>query len=161
MVERRGFDAGAAGVRAAGVATKPPMEAPPAGLPAPLASALGRRYDRLPVVAVRSRRGIRQLDRAESRWIRHVLRRYPLTDAAQLTVEQWWHAQIARACSGAAAMLERLETVGGTANLPPRPWRPAWLFQLWWNTLGPGARTWLRNRHSSFPKMTRGFCSRH
>lgn len=61
--------------------------------------------------------------------------RHPLTDAAQASIEKRWLAQVGRACGSVLAV---------TPELPPQPWRPTWLFQLWWNTLGPGARTWLR-----------------
>ena len=73
-----------------------------------------------------------------------------MTDAAQTSIEKWWLAQVARACGSVVAVVEQLETAGVTAMLPPQPWGPARLFHLWWNTLGPGARTWFRNRRARF-----------
>lgn len=152
MVEQGGF-----GARRGSVGVKPPMEALPPELPAPLASALARRYEQLPVVRVRSRRDIRRLDHTESRWIRRAVGRYSPTDAAPASIEEWWLAQVARACGGVVALLEQLEMAGVTPELPLQPWRPTWLFQLWWNTLGPGARTWMRNRRASFRDVIRSF----
>lgn len=83
-------------------------------------------------------------------------RRHSLTDAAQANIEKWWHAQVTRPCSSVVTVLEQLETAGVPPELPPQPWRPTWLFELWWNTLGPGARTWLRNRRAPFGRVTRG-----
>lgn len=145
MVDRGGF---VAGWSAAG--TKPPMEAPPPELPAPLASALARRYERLPVVRLRCRRDIRRLDHAESRWIQRALRPHSPAEAPQANIKKWWLAQVARAYGSVVAVLEQLETAEVTAVLPPQPWGPTWQFHLWWNTLGPGARTWFRNRRALF-----------
>ena len=143
MVDQGGFAAASGSI-----GHKPPMEAPPSELPPSLASALARRYEQLPVVRVRYRRDIRRLDRAESLWIRRALRQHLHADAVRANTEQWWLAQVTRACSSVVAVLEQLESAGVAPELPPQPWRPTWLFQLWWNTLGPGARTWLRNRRA-------------
>lgn len=146
---------------AGAVGTKPPIEPPPPELPLSLASELARRYDGLPVVRIRSRRAIQALDHAESKWIRSALQRYPLSGAVKDRAEEWWRAQVVRACGSVIVVLEKLEAAGAGPELPPQPWRPTWLFQLWWNTLGPGARTWVRNRRASFRRVTHGFRWRH
>ncbi len=126
-------------------------------LPPDLISHLSNRLDRLPVNRIRTLADYYALCSIETDHVRRLAREFNLTVEQHAMVESWWRERVRKRLAGvldsileeAGSRRHRL-TVRYLSNNPssntPRLLHKA-LWQLKFNTLGPGGRTWFGNRY--------------
>lgn len=132
----------------------PAMGTPPSKVLASMASDLASRYDRLPVHRIRRRADFWALRRVEKEHVERLARRYELDETTREVAENWWLGEVARRCSAARIRIDRQERRHLHQMPRHRTFRSNALFQLYWNTVGPGGRTWLGNRYATIRRYT-------
>jgi hypothetical protein len=143
------------------VALEPIDEHPVAALPdlggrsAAISRDLDERFARVPFHRVRGRSDSWALRAVEVDHIRRVALRLPGSDADRQGLEAHWLGRIDRQLAGAN---ERFSFRDGEETLNSRVASRLRghnaVFQVWWNTLGPGARCWLANRYGPIRHRT-------
>jgi hypothetical protein len=127
----------------------PPMRPPPPEVPATMAGELASRYDRLPVQHIRRHADLWALRRVEEEHVDRLARRHQLDEVARDVTVGWWLAEVQRRCASMSARLAR-EDRSRLQQIHRHPrFRSNAVFQLYWNTVGPGGRTWFGNRYSA------------
>ncbi len=129
-------------------------ESPPAGLPAALVADLEHRYAQLPVHRIRKDADFWALRRVEEAHVKRLARRHELDAVTRGAALDWWLGEVQLRCSGARARLHREEQRRLRRVARRRYFRSKALFQLYWNTVGPGGRTWLGNRYATIRRYT-------
>lgn len=117
-----------------------------------MARELASRYDQLPVHRIRRHADVWALRRVEEEHVERVARRYQLDDVARDATLDWWLGEVQRRCAGTSARLDeqrRLQRI----HRHPR-FRSNAVFQIYWNTVGPGGRTWFENRYATIRRYT-------
>jgi hypothetical protein len=119
-----------------------------------VADDLARRFIEIPFARVRRWADYWAVRDIEIDHIRLVARRYGISDEDRDSLEAHWLARVDREL---AETMESLHDRG----VEPRPrssiarhLRWNWLRQLWFNTFGPGAKTWFGNRHTTIRHYT-------
>lgn len=123
-------------------------------LPAELLQHLDARFHRLPFERVRTYADYWALRDVETDHVRHLARRFNLTDLEQRSVEHWWLRQLVVPLDETLARLRSQRRSSTQRLMRRRRVRSKLLFQLWFNTAGPGGRTWLGNRYTTIRHYT-------
>jgi Clp amino terminal domain, pathogenicity island component len=132
----------------------PAMRTPPREVPATMASELASRYDRLPVQRIRRHADLWALRRVEEEHVDRLARQHELDDVTRDATMSWWLEEVQRRCGGTSARLQREERRRlQRIHRHPR-FRSNAVFQLYWNTVGPGGRTWFGNRYATIRRYT-------
>ncbi len=138
-----------------GVRNGPPaMRTPPPEVPATMASELASRYNRLPVQRIRRHADLWALRSVEEEHVDLLARRHQLDDVARDVSASWWLAEVQRRCASMSARLQREERRRLQRIHRHPQFRSNAVFQLYWNTVGPGGRTWFGNRYSTVRRYT-------
>jgi hypothetical protein len=133
----------------------PDFNAPPPGLLPHFDS----RLRNLPIGRIRTMADFFALRSVEEDHIGRVARQYGLSDTERRSVEAWWLHQIQVPLDGQirdlgdqrrAAFMHQMKRRHARG---PRL-RSEFLFQVWFNSLGPGGRTWFGNRYISIRHYT-------
>ena len=132
----------------------PARAQPPPELPAVLVAELERRYEELPVARIRRDADFWALWRVEEEHIDRLARGYHLDEATEDLARGWWLGEVRGRCADAAAWAHRREQRHLHRTVRRRLFRPNAAFQLYWNTVGPGARTWFGNRYATIRRYT-------
>jgi hypothetical protein len=127
----------------------PPPPPPDLGENGPtVVRALDQRFERVPFGRVRSWADYWALRAVEVDHARNLTRRHRLTRHHSEALERYWLERIE------AHLAEKLDSFDGPHSMSAmhrsriaRHLRSGLLFQLWFITLGPGARTWFGNRY--------------
>ncbi len=127
----------------------PPMRPPPPEVPATMARELASRYDRLPVQRIRRHADLWALRRVKEEHVDRLARRHQLDEVARDVTVGWWLAEVQRHCASISARLQREERRRLRRIHRHPQFRSNAVFQLYWNTVGPGGRTWIGNRYST------------
>ena len=132
----------------------PAMRPPPPEVPAAMARELASRYDRLPVQRIRRHADFWALRRVEEKHGDRLARRHQLDDDSRDVTVGWWLAEVQRRCANMNARLQR-EDRRRLQRIHRHPrFRSNAVFQLYWNTVGPGGRTWFGNRYATIRRYT-------
>ena len=132
----------------------PSMGTAPADMPPTMVRELASRYDHLPVRRIRRDADFWALRRVEKEHIERLARLHQLDDGARDVAVDWWLGEVQRRCAGTSARRERLEQRRlHRIHQHPR-FRSNAVFQLYWNTVGPGGRTWFGNRYTTIRRYT-------
>jgi ATP-dependent Clp protease ATP-binding subunit ClpA len=126
----------------------------PAKVPTAMASELASRYDQLPVHRIRRDADFWALRRVEEEHVERLARRHQLDDVTRAGAMDWWLGEVQRRCAGSRARLDRQEQRRLHRMHRRRSFRSNAVFQLYWNTLGPGGRTWIGNRYATIRRHT-------
>lgn len=139
----------------------PPMRPPPPEVPVVIASDLAARYDRLPVAHVRRYADLWALRRIEKEHVDRLARRHQLDETARDVTASWWLTEVQRRCARTSGRLQR-EDRRRFQQIHRHPrFRSNAVFQLYWNSVGPGGRTWFANRYATLRRYTfAAFCAR-
>lgn len=127
----------------------PARASPPRELPAALVGALARRGEALPVSRIRRGVDYWALRRVEERHVERLARQHRLDEPTRDLARDWWLAEVRRCCASARGQLSRREQGRLRRTMRHGPFRPTAVFQLYWHTVGPGARTWFADRYAS------------
>ena len=132
----------------------PPMRPPPPEVSAPETRELGPRYEQLPVQCIRRHADLWALRRVEEEHVDRLARRFQLDEIARDVTVGWWLAEVQRRCASMSARLQREEQRRlHRIHRHPR-FRSNAVFQIYWNTVGPGGRTWFGNRYATIRRYT-------
>lgn len=134
--------------------TTPVRKPPPPELPAELVAELETRCEQLPVHRTRRDADFWALRRVEQDHVKRLARRHQLDEVTREVALDWWLGEVQRRCSEARAGLHREELRRLHRLVRRRYFRPNGLFQLYWNTVGPGGRTWFGNRYVTIRRYT-------
>ena len=107
------------------------------------------RFARVPFARVRRWADYWALRAVEVDHVRRLAQREGLPEPDHQALEAYWLGQIDVALVQTRGRLQREHTESLHRSRLARRIRPELVFQLWWNTLGPGARTWLSNRYTT------------
>jgi hypothetical protein len=132
----------------------PAMRTPPPEVPATMAGELASRYGRLPVQRIRRHADLWALRRVEEEHVDRLAGRHQLDEVARDVTVGWWLAEVQRRCASMSARLQREEQRRlHRIHRHPR-FRSNAVFQIYWNTVGPGGRTWFGNRYATIRRYT-------
>jgi hypothetical protein len=108
---------------------------------------LDARLEHLPVSRVRTMSDYWELRSVEVDHVRDLARRYALSEGDRQGVQAHWIARIEAELANTTERL-RFEHIDAVRNsrISRRLKDHNLIHQLWWNTLGPGAKTWIGNR---------------
>ena len=115
---------------------------------------LDSRFERIPFHRIRRSADYWALLDVEAEHVGKLAREHHLSRQDAQALHQYWNERIG------AHLAETLERLHRSRMLEMRQFRVAkrlghgFLFQLWFNTLGPGARTWFGNRHAGIRRHT-------
>jgi hypothetical protein len=115
---------------------------------------LEMRFSRVPFARVRRWADYYALREVEIDHVRRLARRHGISDGDRSAFEDHW---LARINAELAPVLERLrchDFASVADSRIGRHLRSRFVFQLWFNTLGPGAKTWFGNRYVSLRGVT-------
>ena len=132
----------------------PAMVTPPSVVPAIVARDLASRYERLPVHRIRRRADFWALLRVEEEHVEQLGRRCELDETTREVARNWWLGEVERHCSAARSRIDRRERSRLHRMHRYRAFRSNALSQLYWNTVGPGGRTWFGNRYATIRRYT-------
>jgi hypothetical protein len=116
--------------------------------------ALDRRFERIPFHRIRRSADYWALLDVEAEHVDKLAREQDLSGKDAKALPQYWNERIE------AHLAKTLEHLHGSPMLEMRQSRVArrlghgFLFQLWFNTFGPGARTWFGNRYVGIRRHT-------
>jgi hypothetical protein len=132
----------------------PAMRTPPPEVPATIASELASRYGPLPVQRIRRHADLWALRRIEKEHVDRLVRDHQLDDVTRDATMSWWIEEVQRRCRGTSARLQREERRRlQRIHRHPR-FRSNAVSQLYWNSVGPGGRTWFGNRYATVRRYT-------
>ena len=119
-----------------------------------VAADLDSRFARVPFGRVRRWADYWALSGIEQEHVDHLAARYGLTDKQRERLQAHWSGRIDTELS---ATLERLrdhrhDMMRHRKMSRRLQWN--WLYQVWFNTVGPGARTWFGNRYTTIRPHT-------
>jgi hypothetical protein len=105
------------------------------------------RLERLPVWRVGSMSDYWELRSVEADHVHNLARRYSLSDQDRDAVQAHWLARVDVELAGTVERF-RFEHIDAVRNsrIDRHLRQHNFVRQLWWNTLGPGAKTWFGNR---------------
>lgn len=126
----------------------------PSVVPASVARDLASRYERLPVHRIRRRADFWTLLRVEEEHVEQLGRRCELDETTREVARNWRLREVERRCSAARSRIDRRERRRLYRMHRHRTFRSNALFQLYWNTVGPGGRTWFGNRYATIRRYT-------
>jgi len=136
------------------------IETPPTpdfdNLPEQIGTDLDARFDHIPFDRVRRMADYWALREVEADHIRKLARRNDLSAEEGRCVEVWW---LARLGAQLTDTLDRMSLENRENNLRllgrhARRMHSKFLFQLWFNTIGPGGRCWFGNRYTTIRHYT-------
>lgn len=130
------------------------MRTPPSDVPAGMVRDLVFRYGRLPVQRIHRRADLAALRRVEEEHVQRVARRYGLDETARESAMSWWVEEVEARCSAVRARIVRQERRRVDRIRRHRAFGSNALLQLYWHTVGPGARTWFGNRYVTIRRYT-------
>jgi hypothetical protein len=124
-------------------------------LPEGVIGDLQARYERVPFDRIRRMADYYALREVEADYVRELALRAQLSVRDNELVESWWLSCLATQLS---ETLERLATERRDSAIRSlrrrRRVRSTVLFQLWFNTIGPGGRCWFGNRYTTIRHYT-------
>jgi hypothetical protein len=128
-------------------------------LPPAIAEDLDRRLKHVPFDRVRREADYWALLDVEREHVRRVSTRHRLSQHDRQLLEHWWLSRISAEIHGTLTKLRERRMALTTAQIRRRPLSPftpfrTARFQLWFNTVGPGGRTWMGNRYTIIRRHT-------
>ena len=129
------------------------------GLPPEFRSHFDERLKHLPVGRIQRMADFYALRSVEIDHVRHVARQYNMSDAERRSVESWWLHRIQVPLDGKirdlgdqrhAAFIRQMEK----HRLRRHRFKSKFVFQLWFNSIGPGGMTWFGNRYVTIRHYT-------
>ena len=111
---------------------------------------LSSRLEQIPLKRVRRRADYWALRQIEEEHVKQLARSFGLFDVESERLTSWWLGEIDSLLSA------RFQDLFVDQELPRRmpQIRPKTLFQIWFNTLGPGGRCWFGNRYVAIRRCT-------
>ncbi len=132
----------------------PAMGTPLSMVPASMTRDLAFRYDWLPVHRIQRRGDFWALWRVDEEHLERLARRYELDETTREVAGNRWLGEVERRCSAVRIQIERQDRRHLHRLRRHRTFRSNALFQLYWNTVGPGGRTWFGNRYVTIRRYT-------
>jgi hypothetical protein len=110
---------------------------------------LEARFKRLPLRRVRGRSDYWALYSVEEDHVRNLARKYVLSDRGQAAVRSYWMARVEAVLADTNERL-RFKDMDAASNsrIARRLQGRNALYQVWSNTIGPGAKCWFGNRYT-------------
>ncbi len=117
---------------------------------------LDERFQRVPFDRIRHWADYWALRSIEAEHIAKLARRFALTLAQQESVEHWWQNELYDRLKETLNDLQERSMLVYRRLLSKhrRLRRSQVLFQVWFNSLGPGGRTWFGNRYTTIRHYT-------
>jgi hypothetical protein len=116
--------------------------------------ALDDRLDRLPLRRVRRRSDYWALRSVETEHAQNLAHRYHLNGPRSKALDQYWLEMIDTRLANKLDSWDRSHMMAMHRSRIAKHLGTGFLFQLWFNTLGPGAKTWFGNRYVSVRHYT-------
>ncbi len=117
---------------------------------------LDDRFQRVPFDRILHLADYWALRSIEAEHVTKLARRFDLTPAQQASVEHWWQRELHDRLKETLTDLAERKMLTHRRLLARHRWRrrSKVLFQMWFNTLGPGGRTWFGNRYMAIRHYT-------
>jgi hypothetical protein len=127
-------------------------------LPSELSQDLETRFRRVPFDRIRRMADYYALRTVEEDHINRLARRFNLSSSDRDSVEDWWQERLhtrlaetlARFTPSQSSQVRRMKEIMRWQQRT----RSNALFQFWFNTVGPGGRTWFANRYVGIRRRT-------